>query len=207
MIVEVAFDGGCRNNPNGQASSAAIVRDLEGRTLRHVGSAIGIASNNVAEWTGLFLGLQAARDLGATEVRVFGDSKLVVEQFKGNYSVKDETLRAIAMEVSQIARTFASVTIEHVPREQNRAADAICTAVLNDAYVPDADLSAIEDGGDVEVAFVVQVRMDRKAATAALASGKTVKELRKQLAAQMERKLMLTGVVGEIAVSTSRIKG
>jgi ribonuclease HI len=207
MIVEVAFDGGCRNNPNGPASSAAIVRDLEGRTLRHVGSAIGIASNNVAEWTGLFLGLQAAQELGATEVRAFGDSKLVVEQFKGNYAIKGEKLREIAMEVSQIARAFASVTIEHVPREQNRAADAICTAVLNDTYVPDADLGAIGDAGDVEVAFVVQVRMDRKAATAALAGGKTIKALRKQLAAQMERKLMLTGVVGEIAVSTSRIKG
>lgn len=207
MIVEVAFDGGCRDNPRGQASSAAIVRDLEGHTLRHVGSAIGIASNNVAEWTGFYLGLQAAQELGATEVRAFGDSKLVVEQFSGNYAIREEKLREIAMEVSQIARTFAGgVTATHVPREQNRAADAICTAVLEGTYEADVDLDALT-AGDVEVAFVVQVRMDRKSVAAAVAGGKTVKDLRKQLTAQMERKLMLTGVVGEIIVSTSRIKG
>jgi ribonuclease HI len=207
MIVEVAFDGGCRNNPNGPASSGAIVRDPDGRTLRHIGLAIGIASNNVAEWTGLLIGLEAAREVGATAVRAFGDSQLVVEQFTGNYAIRDEKLRTIAMEVSTVARSFpGGVTAAHVPREKNRAADAICRAVLEGTYTPDSDVD-VYTAGDVEVHFVVAVRMDHRAVSEAIEAGATPAALRKKLAAQVESKLIRTGVVGEYSVIPSRIKG
>jgi hypothetical protein len=72
--VRMSFDGGCRSNPTGHAAGAAVITDLEGRLLRHVGHWIDVGSNNVAEWTGLLVGLRAAFDLGATHVEVFGDS-------------------------------------------------------------------------------------------------------------------------------------
>jgi len=205
MIVTLAFDGGCLNNPHGEASSAAIIQDLDGRTLRHVGAAIGIASNNVAEWTGFYLGLQAAQELGASGVRAFGDSKLVVEQFRGNYAIRQESLREIAMETSKIAQTFADgVEIEHVPRERNRAADAIATAVLKGTYVEDA---VDPVAGDIELGFVLQVDVDPKRIRAALDRGLTLKQLKKHISDEVEGRLIRCGLVGEYSVRPARIRG
>jgi ribonuclease HI len=208
MIVHVAFDGGCLNNPNGNASSATIVRDEDGRTLRHVGLAIGIASNNVAEWSALKLGLETARDLGATKVFARGDSKLVVEQFAGRFSIHEERLKAIALDVSRLVRSFPEgVQVMWVPREENRAADAICTAVLRGLYVADASVEDATTGADVEVSFMCTVRMDPTKARLLLSKGTTPAMLRKRLAAQAETRLLLASQVGEFTVSPSRVKG
>jgi len=209
MILEVSFDGGCRNNPHGEAASAAIIRTADGRTLRHVGRAIGVGSNNVAEWTALQIGLEAARDLGATDVRAFGDSKLVVEQFRGAFAIREERLKTIALSVSQIVRDFRCVTVTWVPRESNRAADAICTAVLQGTYVPDADLATVADGdtGAVEVSYMCTVRMDANVAREARLRGVTTKELRKRVASQAERRLLLASQIGEFTVTPTRVKG
>jgi ribonuclease HI len=209
MIVEVSFDGGCVNNPNGPASSAAIVRDREGHTLRHVGLPIGIASNNVAEWRALQLGLETAHDLGAAGVHAYGDSKLVVEQFAGRFAIHEERLKAIALEVSRLARRFPEgVKVTWVPREANRAADAICSAVLGGSYVPDAAIDDATTGvADVEVSFICTVRMDPAKVRAALAGGGTPVALRKQLAARAETRLLLASQIGDFRISPSRVKG
>jgi probable phosphoglycerate mutase len=212
MIVEVWFDGGCRSNPTGAAASAAIVRDpIAGRTLRHVGRAIGVASNNVAEWRGFILGLEAARDLGATSVRAFGDSKLVVEQFAGNYAINAESLRALALEASRLAVSFTGgVVATHVPRAENRAADAICNAVLDGTYVADADdLTAATPAAakTVTVSFVVDVTMDASEAREAIAGGATELALRKRLADRAERAFLLNGRVGGDSYRATRVKG
>jgi ribonuclease HI len=216
MIVEVWFDGGARTNPTGEAASAAIVRDLDGRTLRHIGLAIGIASNNEAEWTALHLGLEAARDLGATGVRAFGDSKLVVEQFSGTYAIHAENLRAIALAVSAVACTFTDgVTATWVPRSENKPCDRICNLVLDGAYVADADLDAApgdapntaRENAAVTVSFVVDVTMDPAEARAAASAGISDKALRKRLAERAERALLLCGRVGGDAFRPLRVKG
>lgn len=214
MMVEIHFDGGCRSNPNGPASSGAVIRTIDGRTLRHVGRAIGIASNNVAEWTGLLIGLEAARELGATDCRVYGDSKLVVEQFSGNYAVRDEKLREIALRVSNVVREFTGVvTLEHVRREHNKAADAICNAVLDGTYRDDAFLqvASTEERSkakriDVTVGFVVEVTMDSAEAAASLAAGATCAELRKKLAERVETRLLLSGAGGD-PLRVTRVRG
>ncbi len=184
------------------------MQDTEGRTLRHVGRAIGIGSNNVAEWNGLILGLEAARDLGATHVLLAGDSKLVIEQFSGNYAVHDDALRELFGRALTLRRSFANVDATHVPRERNRAADAICNAVLDGTYEPDGALPDPEPFRPlVEVAFVVQVEMDPRRAREAIAGGKTATQLRKALAAEVEGKLLRAGVVGEYTARPARIRG
>jgi probable phosphoglycerate mutase len=210
MIVQLAFDGGCRNNPNGPGSSGEVLQDIDGRTLRHVGRAIPApASNNVAEWTGLLIGLEAALELGASSVASQGDSQLVVRQFSGEFAVREERLRALSMQAHRLRARFADgVTLTWVPRERNRAADAICTAVLDGTYRPDADLDDLtSDAPEIEVAFVVAARLDGRVAAAAVARGEEPKALRKALAAEVERKLLLTGKVGHYTVTPARIKG
>lgn len=212
MLVEVWFDGGSRSNPIGQAASAAIIRDVaEDVTLRHVGRALGIASNNVAEWNGLILGLEAARDLGATEVQAYGDSQLVIEQFAGNYSVNSEALKPLYQKAKLIAGAFpGGVKGKHVPRAQNHAADAICNAVLDGTYVGDgitATAQVTDKLKPVTVSFVVEVTMNPKEARDALAAGTTEVALRKLLASRSERKLVLNGSVGGDSFRASRVKG
>lgn len=212
-VVEMWFDGGCINNPIGEASCGAVIKDESGRTIRHVGRAIGIGSNNVAEWSGLYHGLLAARDLGATSIRAFGDSKLVCEQFSGNYAVKVDSLKAISFEVSKLVRDFpGGVTVTWVPREANRGADAICTAVLKGTYSGDPDdldaaVNAHAANADIEVTFVVTVKMDAKQAREALERGVPADTLRKRMARQAESRLILASQVGDFTAIPTRIKG
>ena len=128
--LTVEADGGSRGNP-GVAGYGALVRDTEtGALLAERAEPLGIASNNVAEYRGLVAGLKAARaiDPGA-EVRVRMDSKLVVEQMSGNWKIKHQDMRRLALEAQEVARSIAaaggSVTYEWIPRSENAAADAL----------------------------------------------------------------------------------
>lgn len=215
--VRMSFDGGCRSNPTGNAAGGAVITDLEGRLLRHVGHWIEVGSNNVAEWTGLLVGLRAAYDLGATHVEVFGDSELVVKQFLGEYAIRNEKLRALAMQVAQVRRQFADVSIAWYRREENKAADSICTAVLNGTYVADAETLETAIGkaptnndvaaatgqglpGEISVVFTCRVTMNPVAVRAARERGVTDETLIEQLAADAERRLTMTGALGQIAI-------
>jgi len=210
MIVEVWFDGGCRPNP-GPAASAAIVRDMNGHTLRHCGRAHEHATVNVAEWTGFIMGLEAARDLGATEVYAFGDSKLVIEQFSGRYAIHAEDLRPLALAASSVAQTFpGGVTATWVPRERNAAADAICNAVMARTYVGDGETPLAAPPVPtpiVTVSFVVEVAMDASEAATAGSDRAAAKTLRNALAERAERKLIMCGAIGGDVYRVSRVKG
>ena len=210
MIVEVWFDGGCRPNP-GPAASAAIVRDMNGHTLRHCGRAHEHATVNVAEWTGFIMGLEAARDLGATEVYAFGDSKLVIEQFSGRYAIHAEDLRPLALAASSVAQTFpGGVTATWVPRERNAAADAICNAVMARTYVGDGDFELALPPLKkpvVTVSFVVEVTMDASESAPAGTDRGALLKLRTALKARAARKLILCGTVGGDVYRVSRVKG
>lgn len=130
LIIEA--DGGSRGNP-GTAGYGALVRDADtGGLLAERAAPIGIASNNVAEYTGLVEGLQAILDLGLStdaRIEVRMDSKLVVEQMSGRWKIKHEDMRRLALDarglISQIEAAGGSVRFTWVPREKNGAADAL----------------------------------------------------------------------------------
>lgn len=123
-------DGGSRGNP-GPAASGAILFAEDGTVLREIGTFLGVATNNVAEWTGLLTGLEAALELGVDDLAVRLDSELVVKQLSGAYRVKHEGLIPLHAKAKGLLRRFAHVDVQHVRRKANAAADALVNAVLD----------------------------------------------------------------------------
>lgn len=130
MKVVVNVDGGARGNP-GPAAIAAVVKGSDGQVLEERGEAIGRATNNVAEYRALLLGIERAKALGAEELELVGDSELVVKQVKGEYKVKDATMRELHGQVKEALRGFEAWSIRHVRREQNAEADRLVNEALD----------------------------------------------------------------------------
>jgi ribonuclease HI len=126
----VNVDGGARGNP-GPAAVGVVVRNGDGEIIEERGERIGTATNNVAEYRALLLGIDRARELGATELELVGDSELIVRQVRGEYKVKDATLRGLHAEVKQALAPFQRWSIRHVRREQNSEADRLVNEVLD----------------------------------------------------------------------------
>jgi ribonuclease HI len=129
LVVNV--DGGARGNP-GPAAIGVVVRDGDGEVLEERGERIGAATNNVAEYRALLLGIERAAELDASELELVGDSELIVRQVKGEYKVKDAALRELHAEVKRALAPFAAWSIRHVRREQNAEADRLVNAALDD---------------------------------------------------------------------------
>jgi ribonuclease HI len=123
-------DGGSRGNP-GPAASAAVLLDPDGELVEEVGAYLGIATNNVAEWTALLLGLEAAAKRGIQRLSVRLDSELVVKQLRGEYRVKHAGLQPLYHRARQLLRAFSEVDIRHVPRKQNALADRLVNRLLD----------------------------------------------------------------------------
>jgi ribonuclease HI len=132
MKVIVHVDGGARGNP-GPAAAACVVADASGDVLEERARLLGTATNNVAEYRALLLGLERARALGATEVEVVNDSELVAKQVRGLYKVKHEAMRPLHREAMAALREFERWSIRSVPRAQNAEADALVNAALDGA--------------------------------------------------------------------------
>ena len=132
MKLVVHVDGGARGNP-GPAAIGVVVSDAEGAPVEQLGEAIGTAPNNVAEYRALLRGLERARELGADEVEVVGDSELVAKQITGQYKVKHPAMRPLHAEARQALAGFARWQVRTVPRAQNAAADALVNAALDAA--------------------------------------------------------------------------
>jgi broad specificity phosphatase PhoE/ribonuclease HI len=130
MRVAVEADGGSRGNP-GPAGYGAVVRDESGAVLTERLGALGVTTNNVAEYSGLIAGLRAARELGADEVDVRMDSKLVVEQMSGRWQIKHPGLRPLAEQARELAKGFSAVRYTWIPREQNKDADRLANAAMD----------------------------------------------------------------------------
>ena len=130
LVVNV--DGGSRGNP-GPAAIAAVLTTPDGELVEERAERIGRATNNVAEYRALLLGLERARELGATEVEVIGDSQLIVRQVNGQYKVKDAGLKPLHQQAQQALRAFDSWTVRDVRREQNDAADELLNEALDAA--------------------------------------------------------------------------
>ncbi len=132
-------DGGSRGNP-GPAGYGAVVWDADrSAVLAEAKSAIGTATNNVAEYRGLIAGLEAAAGLGADEVDVFMDSKLIVEQMAGRWRVKHPDLAPLHRQAAQLARGFARVGYSWIPRERNSDADRLANQAMDAAAGTEAD--------------------------------------------------------------------
>jgi ribonuclease HI len=130
LVVNV--DGGARGNP-GPAAIAAVIQDDGGEVLAEHGERIGRATNNVAEYKALLLGIERAAALGASELELVGDSELVVKQVKGEYKVKDATMRELHGEVKAALQDFEHWSIRHVRRESNTEADRLVNEALDGA--------------------------------------------------------------------------
>jgi len=130
--VVVHVDGGARGNP-GPAAAAAVVSTPDGDVLDEARQLLGVATNNVAEYRGLLLGLERARALGADEVEIVNDSELVARQMNGEYKVKHPDMKPLHAQAKQALAEFAGWRIRSVPRAQNAAADALVNQALDEA--------------------------------------------------------------------------
>lgn len=133
--IEIACDGGARGNP-GPAAIGAIIRDLgttPPRVLATVSEAIGVATNNVAEYRALLAGLEAARPFRARALRVRADSELLIRQLEGRYRVRSGHLAPLYERVRALLDTYDRVELTHVPRAENADADALVNAALDAA--------------------------------------------------------------------------
>ena len=120
----VACDGAARGNP-GPAGIGVVVSDRDGRVLAEIAEGIGVATNNVAEYTAAIRGLEHAQALGASEVLLRSDSQLLVEQLAGRYKVRNPGLQPLYARVRSLVAGFDRVGYEHVPRERNAEADRL----------------------------------------------------------------------------------
>jgi ribonuclease HI len=132
MRVVVHVDGGARGNP-GPAAVAAVAASPEGEPLGERKLYIGEATNNVAEYRALLLGLELARDLGAEEVEVINDSELIARQIGGEYKVKHAGLKPLFSEAMRELRGFDRWSVRPVRREQNARADELVNEALDEA--------------------------------------------------------------------------
>ncbi|MDQ6711488.1 MAG: ribonuclease HI family protein [Candidatus Dormibacteraeota bacterium] len=149
--VIVHTDGASRGNP-GPASLGVVIASVDGRVLLELGEALGLATNNVAEYTAVIRALERAAEMGARRVRVMLDSQLVVRQLNGSYRVKHPEMIPLYRRVLELIQKFEAVTFEHVPREENSEADRLANQALDGGLVP-ADLVPVTNESVVAQVF------------------------------------------------------
>jgi ribonuclease HI len=130
--VVVHVDGGSRGNP-GPAAAAAVVSAPGGEVLDEASVLLGTATNNVAEYRGLLLGLERAKALGASEVEVVNDSELVAHQVNGRYKVKHPDMKPLHAQATAALQGFDAWTVRSVPRARNAHADRLVNEALDAA--------------------------------------------------------------------------
>ena len=130
MKARLWTDGGARGNP-GPAAYAFVLEAEDGTVLDARGEAIGVATNNVAEYSALVAGLGRAVEAGVRELEVRSDSELMVKQMRGEYRVKNRDLQSLFLDASRAAREIGRVTYTHVRREHNELADRLVNEALD----------------------------------------------------------------------------
>ena len=125
-------DGGARGHP-GPAASAYVLEDEDGEVVAAHGQAIGVATNNVAEYSALIAGLEKAVELGVDELDVISDSELMVKQMRGEYRVKNDALRELSLRAGRLGRELGAVRYTAVRREHNKLADQLVNDALDAA--------------------------------------------------------------------------
>jgi ribonuclease HI len=130
MKATLWTDGGARGNP-GPAAAAFVLEAEDGTVLDARGEAIGIATNNVAEYRALLAGLRRAVEAGVTELEVVSDSELLVKQMRGEYRVKNRTLQELSLEAARLGRAIGQVRYTAVRRQHNELADRLVNEALD----------------------------------------------------------------------------
>jgi ribonuclease HI len=130
MKTRLFTDGGARGNP-GPAAYGYVLEAEDGTVLDARGEAIGVATNNVAEYRALVAGLEKAAELGLRDVEVVSDSELLVKQMRGEYKIKNEALRELADEAERLEDRLGRVTYLAVRREHNELADRLVNEALD----------------------------------------------------------------------------
>ena len=130
MKARLFTDGGARGNP-GPAAAAYVLEAENGTVLDAHGEAIGVATNNVAEYRALVAGLAKAAELGVTELDVVSDSELLVKQMTGAYRVKNAALIDLSLEAAHLGRRIGTVRYTAVRRERNQLADELVNRALD----------------------------------------------------------------------------
>jgi ribonuclease HI len=123
-------DGGARGNP-GPAAIGMVISTPEGEVVEEAAQRIGQATNNVAEYRALLLGLERVRAQGASEVEVVGDSELVARQLTGAYKVKHPAMKPLHQQAMALLGAFQKWSVRTVPRAQNARADALVNQALD----------------------------------------------------------------------------
>ena len=126
-------DGGSRGNP-GPAAVGVVVRTPDGEVVAEAAETIGSATNNVAEYRALLRGVELAREHGADELEIYGDSELVVKQVRGEYKVKDAGLKPLHAEARAALAGLEAWSFDHVRRESNAHADDLVNQALDAAH-------------------------------------------------------------------------
>ena len=132
MRATLFADGAARGNP-GPAGAGAVLFDETGGVLAELTRSLGHATNNVAEYSALILGLEEARRRGIDEIDVRMDSLLVVRQMQGMWKIKHPGLRPLALRAGALLAEFPRRSIEHVPREENAHADELSNRAIDEA--------------------------------------------------------------------------
>ncbi len=130
MKLIVHVDGGARGNP-GPAAAACVITSPAGDVLAEHSQLLGAVTNNVAEYRALLLGLECAKELGASEVEVVGDSELIAKQVQGVYKVKHPSMKPLHQQAMGALAGFERWSIRTVPRAQNARADALVNDALD----------------------------------------------------------------------------
>lgn len=125
-------DGAARGNP-GPAGAGAVLLDADGRVVAELTRYLGTATNNVAEYSALILGLEEARRRGVDEIDVRMDSRLVVEQMRGLWKIRHPNMKPLALRAGQLLASFPRRSIRHVPRDDNAIADALSNRAIDEA--------------------------------------------------------------------------
>lgn len=139
MAIEkiiIYTDGGSRGNP-GPAAFGVVFCDAHGKTLKSYGKALGVRTNNEAEYEGVVFALQKAKAMfGGEKIKKFefeirSDSELIVSQLSGEYKIENEKLQPLFMKIWNLKIDFGSVKFTHVPREKNKEADRMVNEALD----------------------------------------------------------------------------
>lgn len=133
-MFSLYFDGASRGNP-GPASFGGVIYDSNKEEKINYKKAIGVETNNYAEYQAMLAGIKICIKYNIKEVNVYGDSKLVIEQVKGNWKVKNETLKSIYNEIVKYITPefFKKITFNHVRRHLNKRADELANIALDNA--------------------------------------------------------------------------
>ena len=131
-MITAYIDGGARGNP-GPAGYGARIEDGEGELVAELHGALGVATNNVAEYNGLLAALRWAVEHGERDVLIRADSELLVKQMRGDYKVRHPGLQPLYVQARLLVMELGRVRFEHVRREMNKEADRLSNLGMDEA--------------------------------------------------------------------------